>query len=252
MITLGLSEILVGTAAPGGTMPGSMTKIGKTYQETCVINQERAEVTEHYEEGRAAPEVRLKQKKVPVLTFSLLDPDVAELIAYVGGTNLGTVDAPKWGMDGSEIVANKAIRVKSEQGLWVDIPNADIEAVVNARLTKKGLFMVDFIVTPMAVTAGKAIHAYDGSSALVVDPTSLTFTAAADAVGQEITATSTGNVTYAAAEPGADWIVVTRALKVVTVTVLANTNSEARSTNVTIVADGFTAIVPVTQAGAAA
>ena len=59
-------------------------------------------------------------------------------------------------------------------------------------------------------------------------------------------------MTYAAAEPGADWLVVTRALKVVTVTVLANTNSEARSTNVTIVADGFTAIVPVTQAGTAA
>jgi hypothetical protein len=250
MITLGLSEILVGTAAAGGTMPGSMAKIGKTYQETCQLNQERAEVTEHFEEGRAAPEVRLKQKKVPVLTFSILDPDVAELIAYVGGTNIGTVDAPKWGMDGSEVVANKAIRVKSEQGLWIDIPNADIEAVVNARLTKKGLFLVDFIVTPMAVTSGKAIHAYDGSSGLTVDPTTLTFTSAADAVGQEITATSTGNVTYAAAEVGADWITVTRALKVVTVTVLANGNSEARSTNVTIVADGLTAIVPVTQAGA--
>lgn len=231
-------------------MPGSMTKIGKTYQETCVINQERAEVTEHYEEGRAAPEVRLKQKKVPVLTFSLLDPDVAELIAYVGGTNLGTVDAPKWGMDGSETVVNKAIRVKSEQGLWVDIPNADIEAVVNARLTKKGLFMVDFIVTPMAVTSGKAIHAYDGSAGLTVAPTSLSFTAAANAVGQEITATSIGNVTYAAAEPGADWITVVRALKVVTVTVTANGNSEARTTNVTIVADGLSVIVPVTQAGA--
>lgn len=250
MITLGLSEILVGTAAAGGTMPGTMTKIGKTYQETCVINQERAEVTEHFEEGRAAPEVRLKQKKVPVLSFSLLDPDVAALIAYVGGTNIGTIEAPKWGMDGSETVTNKAIRVKSEQGLWVDMPNADIEAVVNARLTKKGLFLVDFTCTPMAVSAGKGIHAYDGTAGLVVDETSLTFTAAADTVGQEITATSTGNVTYAGAEVGADWITVTRALKVVTVKVTANANSEARSTNVTIVADGLTVIVPVTQAGA--
>jgi len=102
----------------------------------------------------------------------------------------------------------------------------------------------------MAVTAGKAIHAYDGSAGLTVDVASLTFTSAADAVGQEITADSTGDVTYAAAEVGADWLTVTRALKVVTVTVLANGNSEARSTNVTIIADGLTAIVPVTQAGA--
>lgn len=246
LITIGLSEIHVGTAATNGTMPGSMTKIGKTYKDSCKLNQDAAEVTEHYEEGKASPEVRLKNKKVPKLAFQIMDPDAQLLADYIGGTVTNGV----WGFDGTETVANKAIRVKSEQGLWIDIPNADIEAVVNAEFSKKGIFLVDFTITPMAVTAGKAIQAYNGSQTLTVDPTSLSFTAAADATGKTITASSTGNVTYAAAPSDAEWLTVTRSLKVVTVKVSANTNSEARTANVTIIADGLTAIVPVTQAGA--
>ena len=83
LITLGLSQIKVGTAAPNGTMPAQLTKIGKTYKDTCKIAQNAAEVTEHYEEGKAAPEVRKKSKKIPVLTFSIMDADVQFLIDYI-------------------------------------------------------------------------------------------------------------------------------------------------------------------------
>lgn len=246
LITLGLSQIKVGVAAPGGTMPGSLTKIGKTYKDTCKVTQAESEITEHYEEGVAAPAVRNKQKKMPVLKFSLMDPDVATLIDLVGGA---LTETTKWGFDGSETVSNKAIKVQSDQGLVIDIPNGDVEAVINADMSAKGLFMIDVTVTPLAVTAGKSILAYDGTATLAVTPTTLSFTNAADAVGKTITATSTGNVTFAGADSGADWITVTRALKVVTVKVLANANSESRTANVTIIADGITAVVPVTQAG---
>lgn len=53
--------------------------------------------------------------------------------------------------------ANKAIRVITEKGLDFDIPNGDIEAVINADMSAKGIFLVDFTVTPMAVSAGKAL-----------------------------------------------------------------------------------------------
>lgn len=248
LITLGLSEIQVATVEASGDMPASLAKIGKTYRDTCKMNQAAAEVTEHYEEGKSAPEVRKKQKKMPIVVFSIMDPDVDLLVAYIGGTK----DANgKWGFNGDESVDNKAIRVKSEQGLWVDIPNGDIEAVINADFSAKGITLVDFTITPMAVPTGKkSILAYPAPTALVVDPTSLSFTSAADSTGKTITATSTGNVTFAAADAGADWIIVTRNLKVVTVKVLANANSEARTANVTVIADGKTAVVPVTQAGA--
>ena len=154
LITLGLCSIEVGTASESGTMPTDMSKIGKTYKDTCKIAQDAADVTEHFEEGMAAPEVRKKSRKIPKLTFSIMDANVDDLVAYVGGAK----DGDAWGYNGDEVVANKAIRVKTEKGLDFDIPNGDIEAVINADMSAKGIFLVDFTVTPMAVTTGKALR----------------------------------------------------------------------------------------------
>ena len=158
LITLGLCEIQVGEASVAGTMPVSLTKIGKTYKETCKIAQGSADVTEHYEEGKAAPEVRKKSRKMPTLTFSIMDACVQDLVDYVGGENVGSSEAPVWGYDGDEVVANKAIKVVTEQGLDFEIPNGDIEAVINADMSAKGIFLVDFTVTPCAVETGKALR----------------------------------------------------------------------------------------------
>lgn len=158
LITLGLCQISVGTASKAGTMPTDLAKIGKTYQDTCKMAQDAAEVTEHYEEGKAAPEVRKKKKKMPALTFSIMDANVNDLVEYVGGENIGSESDPKWGYDGDEVVANKAIKVETEQGLDFEIPNGDIEAVINADFSSKGIFLVEFTVTPMAVEAGKALR----------------------------------------------------------------------------------------------
>ena len=154
LITLGLCQIKVGTAAASGTMPTDMAKIGKTYKDSCKIAQDSAEVTEHYEEGMAAPEVRKKSRKIPKLTFSIMDANVDDLVEYVGGENISGT----WGYNGNEVVANKAIYVESEQGLDFEIPNGDVEAVINADMSAKGIFLVDFTVTPMAVTSGKALR----------------------------------------------------------------------------------------------
>ena len=158
LITLGLCEIQVGEASVAGTMPESLAKIGKTYKDTCKIAQDAADVTEHYEEGKAAPEVRKKSRKMPTLTFSIMDACVQDLVDYVGGENVGELDSPVWGYDGDEVVANKAIKVVTEQGLDFEIPNGDIEAVINADMSAKGIFLVDFTVTPCAVEAGKALR----------------------------------------------------------------------------------------------
>ena len=44
VITIGLARIAVGVAAPNGTMPAELTKIGKVYKDTCKIAQDAAEV----------------------------------------------------------------------------------------------------------------------------------------------------------------------------------------------------------------
>lgn len=155
MITLGLSKVEVGEAALDGTMPVSMEKIGKVYKGTCRITQDESDVMEHFEEGRAAPEVRKKTKKVPRFEFALMDADAQMMADYIGGT----VTALAWGYDGTEVVANKSIRLVSEQGFNFEIPNADIEATIDADLSTEGIFLINFVVTPLAVTTGKAIKA---------------------------------------------------------------------------------------------
>lgn len=158
VITLGLCQIKVGEASANGTMPQSMVKIGKTYKDTCKIAQDAADVAEHFEEGKSAPEVRKKSKKMPKVTFSLMDTDVQTLIDYVGGTNVGTEQAPKWGYDGDEVVANKAVLVETEQGIDFEIPNGDIEAVLDGDISASGIVLVNFTITPCAVSAGKALR----------------------------------------------------------------------------------------------
>ena len=127
----------------------SYTKIGKTYQNTCKLQQETGDVTEHYEEGQAAPEVRKKKKKVPVLTFSIMDPDPTFLKAYLGGTTTGTGDDMEWSWSDTAEEIEASIRAIPEVGLVYTIPRGDIEAVLNADMSSQGINLVDFTVTPL-------------------------------------------------------------------------------------------------------
>jgi hypothetical protein len=49
--------------------------------------------------------------------------------------------------------------METEQGLDFEVPNGDIEAVINDDASAKGIMLVDFTVTPLAVDSGKAIRA---------------------------------------------------------------------------------------------
>lgn len=169
MVTLGLSVILVGTAAPNGVMPAvsSMKKIGKAYKDTAKFGQEQSEATEHYEEGNAIPVVRKVTKKVPKFNFSIMDADIDTLVRYVGGTKTAksSSEKTKWAFDGTEIVENCSMLIQTEQGMYFEIPNAAIEATLNADMSAKGIFLVDFVITPTAVSSGKALRAYDPKEA---------------------------------------------------------------------------------------
>jgi hypothetical protein len=156
---------MVAAAAPDGVMPSQMVKIGKVYKDTIKMTQDAPDVTEHFEEGMSTPEVRTKSRKIQKVTFSLMDADVQALIDYIGGENVGTAQLPKWGYNGDEDVEPKAILIESKKGFNFEIPNADIEAVINADMTAKGIFLVDFTITPMAVENGKAIRAVPKTSA---------------------------------------------------------------------------------------
>lgn len=85
-----------------------------------------------------------------------MGPGEAFLVKYVGDSS----DAAKsWGFDGTEVVANVALKAEAGQGLDISTPNADAEATINADFSAKGIFLVDSTVTSRVVSSGKAIWA---------------------------------------------------------------------------------------------
>ena len=148
-ISLGLSEIQVGAIEVDGGVSKSFKKIGKTYQNTCKLQQDNGDVTEHFEEGQSAPEVRKKKKKVPVLQFSIMDPDPTFLAAYLGGSTSGDGDNAVWSWSDADESIEASIRVVPEVGLVYTIPRGDIEATLNAEMSSQGINLVDFVVTPL-------------------------------------------------------------------------------------------------------
>lgn len=169
MITLGLSKIVVAdpmdmtsATSKSGVLAALKTlknvqKIGKTYKDSCQLNQDKSDSTDHFEEGKSAPEVHLKTKKIPSLTFQIMNPTPLKLATYVGGE---VQDSDKgWGIDGSEKVENKCIIAVSEQGLAFVIPNGDIDATLTGAMSTTGILLVDFAVTPLA-TKQKSFYAY--------------------------------------------------------------------------------------------
>jgi hypothetical protein len=111
--------------------------------------------------------------------------------------------------------------------------------------------------TPYNISDGKLIERINALSdadeaafraalegVLIVAPVELTFTAAADATGQPVTATASGTVT---AVPDAAWLTATVSGNVITVKVTANATGSARTANIAVAADGRQTAVAVTQ-----
>ena len=80
---------------------------------------------------------------------------------------------------------------------------------------------------------------------LLVTPTEMSFTKAADSTGKSVTATSSGSVSAVSDQ---SWATVSVSGSVVTVTVAANAGA-SRKAAVTVSADGKKAVVAVTQEG---
>ncbi len=163
-----------------------------------------------------------------------------------------------------EISASGDLEVKSHvvQGDWaVEVTPKNVGAIgirvpyclvtfKPGRSEEEGDFVdVTFAILPILnddYEVEKWYTRFRKSSALVVTPKTLSYTAAADSTGKTVTATSEGNVT---ASSNQTWCTVTNAAKVATVKVSANTGATARTAEVTITADNKTAKVTVTQAG---
>lgn len=135
--TFGLSEIQF-----------NGVKVGMTYKDTAKMTQDRAEVTEHFEEGKSSPAVTTKVKKIPKLEFAIMNPDAQFLQTHMGGTYDSTTKT--WSFDGSESVAEGEWVVLPKKGFEsITISKGDVDAIIDFDISDKGILLVRFVVTPL-------------------------------------------------------------------------------------------------------
>lgn len=153
MVIQGCKEIKMGTAAPSGTMPTSLAKMGKVYKESCELVQEDPEVTRHFEEGKMFAIVTVFEGKVIGLKLQFI-ADGTDALEHIGGTTASGT----WSISESS-QKEAAIKIVTDQGLDFDIPNAVYTAKIVGKLSKKDIVRVEVMIEPQEVEAGDAFRA---------------------------------------------------------------------------------------------
>lgn len=152
MVIQGCKQVSAGTAAPNGTMPTGMTKIGKVYKDSFEIVQDKPDKNQHYEEGQLFAVATIFEGKTIGIKFELI-ADAVSILELIGGETT----AGAWGINESKQF-EKAIKVETEQGMDITIPNGVGVATLIGKLTKKDLLRVAVEMDPQAVSAGKAFN----------------------------------------------------------------------------------------------
>ena len=124
------------------------TKVGMVYKDTAKLNQDAAEVTEFYEEGKSIPAVTTRQQKTPKLTFSIMNPDAQFLQTHLGGTYVSATKI--WSFDGTELPVDGKWEVMTKKGFDITIPKGQATARINFDISDKSILLVEFEVVPVA------------------------------------------------------------------------------------------------------
>ena len=123
------------------------TKVGMVYKDTAKLNQDAAEVTEFYEEGKSIPAVTTRQQKTPKLTFSIMNPDAQFLKTHLGGTYDAATKT--WGFNGTELPVDGKWEVLTKKGFDVLIRKGQATAKINFDISDKSILLVEFEVVPI-------------------------------------------------------------------------------------------------------
>lgn len=123
------------------------TKVGMVYKDTAKLNQDAADVTEFYEEGKSIPAVTTRQQKTPKLTFSIMNPDAQFLQTHLGGTYDAATKT--WSFDGTELPVDGKWEVMTKKGFDITIPKGQATARINFDISDKSILLVEFEVVPV-------------------------------------------------------------------------------------------------------
>ena len=246
----GSVHAFLGAVGSGDTMGAVLDDLGYIDENALSIETQEGTTYELKDiNGQVIDE--LKQSPKLTVNFTLIKPSEAIRNKFWNLEEIGTGDARK--INVKSLVTNtkysfKFANVDLVGSETFEAPLCSVNMVLRYDPTKGWLADCSITILKGQTEVLFSYGLVTSSTPLVVTPASLSFTSAADTTGKTLTATSTGNIV--ATNNGSYWIQLTYTGKVATIKVPANPNTEARTGTVTIVADGKTANIEVTQAGA--
>lgn len=141
--TMGVEKIEYGVIN-GDTAPETMKEVSDVYQDSATFVTKDPTVTEHKSET-STKRIIMTTKEGHDLTFSIMDPTVEELAAFMGGS--ANKDAETYSESETAEQIQMKFVVTPVEGLKLTIPSANISAKINTTYSAKGITLLDVTAT---------------------------------------------------------------------------------------------------------
>lgn len=162
--TMGLKKIYIQESKGSSEMPafGAEWKdLGDVYKDTCTLKDSDGTETKHESETSSKKIIQYEAGDTTV-ELTLMDPDLATLAKYFGGTITGEVGKRKWIRPKKLPYKEWAVYQLPEEGLLIGCPNCRIIPKFEITYSAKGICLV-----PMTIMYQAETHFEEGVS----DPT---------------------------------------------------------------------------------
>lgn len=141
--TMGVEQIQFATLDANGNA-GTLTKIEDVYQDSATFVTKDPTVTEHKSET-SNKRIVMATKEGHELAFSIMDPTVEEMKAFLGGTANKTAETFTESETAEQIQMKFVVTPVS--GLVLTIPSSVVQAKINTTYSAKGITLLDVVAT---------------------------------------------------------------------------------------------------------
>lgn len=149
---LGLDKIEVGDIEADGDVSTSFAQLGVTYRDTADLTQDDPEVTEHNSEENDEPEEVIMTKGKTSIKWSIVNAAPNTLAEVLGGNVTGVAPDEVWEAPSTAQDIEKSIKITPKRGKVITIPRAKIQAKINYKLARTGIFLVEITANVMTPT----------------------------------------------------------------------------------------------------
>ena len=155
VITMGLTKIEMGAVDSTGAMQSTLTQIGYTYKDSCEMSAENPEISELFVEEVDLPMDTQGELGALTLSWDILNPNVSEIAAMMGGT--ATAADNEWSAPTAWSSIEKAFKLTPKKGFALSIPRGQVNAQLTGGWRKGEPMLLHMEVRVLVPTNGSGV-----------------------------------------------------------------------------------------------